>query len=89
MNQFIFPYASSMKSGFPWAGDEAELPGTADAPARLVEIPVHPDEEIDPQQGAPEVWSDLRAWADYHRVDTDQALLVCACAAAHAVQRQL
>lgn len=62
-----------------------ETPGITQATPKLrVEIPPHPDEEIVRQFGAGEVWERLNAWAAYHRVDNDLALLVCACAAAHA-----
>lgn len=53
-------------------------------PKLRVEIPPHPYEATIRRLGAGEVWGCLIEWARDNRVDTDQALLICACAAAHA-----
>jgi len=57
---------------------------TQAAPKRRVEIPTHPDEGALTLRSAGEVWGCLNGWAGHYGVGTDQALLICACAAAHA-----
>lgn len=56
----------------------------SDAPARRFVVPVHPEEGDDTSQGGGGVWENLVEWAEFHRLGFDQALLVCACTAAHA-----
>lgn len=62
-----------------------ETPAVTKAtPKRRVEILPHPDEEAETRRSAGEVWGHLSGWAGHYGVSADQALLVCACTAAHA-----
>jgi len=85
---FLFAGNSNPPSGaeFTWSDlvghDSPGQLGEQAQPEKIrIELPAESEESADDAAG--DVWSHLGAWAECHRVDPDQALLVCACTAAH------
>ncbi len=80
---FPSPFVPSAGAFHPFGRDPAIQP--ADTPSGpCVVFRPGPEERPFGSPGRYPPWGLLAAWADRHRVDEDLALLLCACAAAHA-----
>jgi hypothetical protein len=85
---FLYAGNSNPPSGaeFTWSDlvghDSPGQLGEQAQPEKIrIELPAESEESAHNTDG--NLWSHLVAWAEYHRVDLDLALLVCAFAAAH------